>query len=285
VRDLRPTVHRPGPASVATSAWTSSLRRIAFGIGGTSAAGLAASKTFSSVVVAGAPSEELEISWVSVAAGSSSAFFLASMALGSACQHGPEGPSQRLAQIAHTHKQGSQGCIVLSARLSGRMNWTGLPVRSIVRDLRLTVHHPSPASVAPSVWTSSLQRGAFGIGGTSAAGLAASKTFSSVAVAGAPSEELEISCGSATPALLDPHPILAAPRLLARCVRFLGGHLLGCERSLDVTSPRKALREDILWGEWVPLSTAFPRSPGNGAKGWALPRAALLGLQGAGCRV
>jgi hypothetical protein len=60
MRDLHLTVHRPGPASVATSVCTSSLRRGAFGIGGTSAAGLAASAPttgLSAVFSAGAQPE------------------------------------------------------------------------------------------------------------------------------------------------------------------------------------------------------------------------------------
>jgi hypothetical protein len=60
--------------------------------------------------------------WASVAGGSSFAFFLAAMALGGACQHGPAGPCQRLTQIAHEQKQGLQACTVLSARLPERIN-------------------------------------------------------------------------------------------------------------------------------------------------------------------
>jgi len=83
-------------------------------------------------------------------------------ALGGVCQHG--GPCQRLTQIARAHKQGSQGCMALSATLPGRMNRTGLPLRSIVRDLHLTVHGPGPASMDTSACPSSLRWGAFGIG-------------------------------------------------------------------------------------------------------------------------
>jgi len=83
---------------------------------------LPASRAVSSVAVAGATSEALvKINWVSVAACSSSVFPPASVAHGGACQHGAEGPCQRLAQIAHAHKQGSQGCMELSARLPKRI--------------------------------------------------------------------------------------------------------------------------------------------------------------------
>jgi hypothetical protein len=53
---------------------------------------------------------------------------------------GVSGPSQRLTQIAHAHIQGSQGCMVLSARLSERIHFNGFPLRSIVRDIVVLPH-------------------------------------------------------------------------------------------------------------------------------------------------
>jgi hypothetical protein len=113
---------------------------------------------------------------VSVAEGSSSASFLAAVALGGACQHGASramSAPRPACTRAETRLAGLHGAL---SKAAGTHALNRLPLRSIVRDLRLTVHRPGPESVAASAYPSSLRRGAFGIGGNYAGWFVVSRT-------------------------------------------------------------------------------------------------------------